>query len=844
MRYYVNGNDWKCKDYLGEDWVWRHGEKIETTDLRWWRSATVPGTVARDVWQAGEISDPYFGRNSLLMEWIPERTWIYRKVFTLPTITSRRWRLCFKGVDYEALIYLNNQFLGSHKGMFSPFSFDVTDYLVAEGENLLSVVIQKAPDEQPQVSKTSYVKTHKSRMTYWWDFCPRMIHQGIWDDVYLEDFGSALIESVFIRPKLIDQYRKAELHIKAEITTLRAQEGEVELILTRGSKLLRQEHYFLPLEVGTKEYSFCLELLNPELWWPNGYGEQPIYSLETRVSFPHEAIMAHFRQDSFGIREVEWTTNAEAESTAAPYCLLVNKTPIYIKGWNWVPMDVMYGVDQPEKLNHLLELAKDAHVNFLRVWGGGLIEKKAFYDICDRLGILVWQEFIQSSSGIDNQPPVDSDFLTLLECEAEAIIPRLRNHPSLALWCGGNELQSAMGAMISDQEPAIKRLRRVLLDLDPDRRFLASSPAGRIFNNTLENIQKDPKGLHDVHGPWEHQGLTEQYTLYNQGTSLLSSEFGVEGMAYLNTLKATIPENQLWPPSRDNPVYFHRGSWWNNFPFVSASFSQEDLTLEKTIKASQFLQYEGLRYGVEANRRRAFACGGTFMWQFNEPYPNAYCTSSVDYYGQPKPAYYGTSKAYAPVMVTAAFESQILQQSACLEAVIFGHSSVGLGHYSLNYRLLSAEGDVYRNETLAISLEKESQKLAELSFPLHQTKGELLLLDIRLSDRQGELIAENSYIFSCGEDLSALFSLQGELSVKQLGETIFLTNSGKTLLTGITLCEENAVHKPSYTRWSDNYINLLPGETKKITLTSTTDANGTWRIDAFGLAEPYFFDMI
>ena len=183
----LNGSDWVCKEYVDEDWIWRNGEKRETRDVRWWKPGRVPGSVTDDMYRDGIIPDPYFEKNSLLIEWIPERTWIYRKEFDLPKqMEGKRFFLHFEGVDYNALFYLNDRLLGEHCSMYTPVVFDVTDIAEPGGKNLLAVVLKKAPDEQSQVSKTRYVKTHKSRMTYWWDFCPRMIHMGIWDDVWME----------------------------------------------------------------------------------------------------------------------------------------------------------------------------------------------------------------------------------------------------------------------------------------------------------------------------------------------------------------------------------------------------------------------------------------------------------------------------------------------------------------------------------------------------------------------------------------------------------------------------------------------------------------------------------
>jgi beta-mannosidase len=207
----------------------------------------------------------------------------------------------------------------------------------------------------------------------------------------------------------------------------------------------------------------------------------------------------------------------------------------------------MYSVPQPAKLERLLTLAKRANVNLLRVWGGGLIEKESFYDQCDRLGIMVWQEFIQSSSGIDNNPSSSEDYVRMVTEAAGQIVPRKRNHPSLVIWCGGNELSNECGLPLDDTHPVLIALKTIVKRFDPDRLWLPTSPSGPVFSNSLEVIAKDPSSLHDVHGPWEYQGATKQSELYNLGASLFHSEFGVEGITNLRTLNATLSKDHQWP---------------------------------------------------------------------------------------------------------------------------------------------------------------------------------------------------------------------------------------------------------------------------------------------------------
>ncbi|MDO4292529.1 MAG: glycoside hydrolase family 2 TIM barrel-domain containing protein [Eubacteriales bacterium] len=426
----LNGSDWKMKDYLGEDWIWRDGEKRDTRDGRWWQSAHVPGSVLNDLVQNGSVPDPHFEKNSLFVEWVPQRTWLYRKEFTVEeNLEGRRIRLCFEGVDYDARFFLNDVPLGEHHSMFTPVRFDVTGLVKTGEKNLLAVVIEKAPDEQPQVSKTRYVKTHKSRMTYWWDFCPRMIHQGIWDDVFLEITGQACLGQPDLETRLSGDFRQARVELSVFADSCEEEKRALSVqaqLFFGGREVARQK--IVPVD-GTARFCFSLE--QPVLWWPNGCGAQDLY--EARLTLFDGKTVSDTRSIRFGIREITWLANETPDRTAGPYTLCVNGRRIYLKGYNWVPIDAMYGVRRTEKLRHLIRLAKKAHVNCLRIWGGGLIEREEFYDLCDENGILLWQEFIQSSSGIENEPSSDPAFLALMEREASQIIPRKKHHPSLAL---------------------------------------------------------------------------------------------------------------------------------------------------------------------------------------------------------------------------------------------------------------------------------------------------------------------------------------------------------------------------------------------------------------------------
>ena len=639
---------WQVKGWVGEEWRW-HVDK--PWDAPGWLPARVPGSIVDDLMRAGEIPDVYFERNSRLAEWVAERTWVYRTRVGGGTVA-------FEGVDHEATVFVDGEEVAHHVGSLTPFRVEV-----GEGEHMLAVAVHPAPACEAQVGWTSRVRVHKSRMSYGWDFCPRLPHQGIW------------------RPVVTN----APPEVLYDVTL----EDGVGRVHANGETLL--------------------EVRDPELWWPNGMGEPRLYRAgEIEVGF----------------RTVELTDDYE---------LVVNGERTDIRGWNWVPLDVCQGVPRPEKLARLLELADRANVNLLRVWGGGVIESEAFYSLCDRLGILVWQEFAQSSSGFESVPSDDPDFVATLAADAHEIVPRRAHHASLAIWCGGNELDA------DDSHPAIAALRAAV-----DRAWLPTSPLGE----------------KDVHGPWEHQGLRAHNEHYDTRTSRLHSEFGVEGMT--NSLEGLIAPEHRWPADRSNPVYEHLGAWWNNAPLVQECFGGRIVDVDTMRRASQWLQYDGLRYAVEATRRRG---AGTIPWQLNESFPNAWCTCAVDWHGNPKPAYHGVARAYrgAP---SAQFLTSAWGGLAEACAVVSGPA-----------RFVDLDGRVVAGGE------------GELVAPLDAFAYDVFVLDL----------GANRYVMTRTEDLSPLLDLpRTTLSLE--GST--LTNTGDVAAIGVVT--------------DSDVLDLFPGEAREI----------------------------
>jgi beta-mannosidase len=794
----LNGVDWQIREFLGLEWRWMNITNSAAADAHSWIPAEVPGSVMWDLYQAGKIPDPYFGINSKLVEWVPARSWVYRKTFHASLKAGERAFLVMKGIDYSAEIFLNGQSLGHHGGMFVPFESDITA-LLKEKDNLLIVALDCAPAEQPQIGLTSMVHTNKSRMTYGWDFCPHMVHLGIWDSVYIRITSQGRLRETFVSSYLpTGPGSAAEMIVEAETD---APDG-----CHLRTEIQGKDDVYETVVLGGKA-RIAIHIPDPVLWYPNGYGGQHLYQvrvtlLDEKGEISDEQIIRH------GIRDIRWEPNKGASPEKPAFTPVINGIPLYIRGVNWVPMDVLYGRNQPDKLKRLVHLAKEAGVLMFRVWGGGIIERDSFYEACADAGILIWQEFIQSGSGVDNRTPDDPAHIVRMLKDARHIIKGKRNHTALVLWCGGNELQDDNGYPLDDSDTMLGALKGLVRTLDPHRYWLPTSSSGGFFSNTLQNCLEYPERLADVHGPWEHQGLEDHYKLYNAGTSLLSSEFGVGGFTNPAALRRILPEEAMWPVNKSNEYYYHRGAWWINDVQLQKMFGGKIASLNTMIKVSQYSQFEGLRYALEANIRRASRNSGAFPWQFNEPYPNCMCTNQVDYYGNPKPAWYAMKGAYRSLYPSLSFESALLGESGNLQAMLWlcGNPAEKRnlnGNITLKWEAHGTAG-IITHGSIASGTPDPGKPLGTISVNAGSNSIILLRLILELDDKQPVI---NEYLFSQGKDFGALLDVKpAELSLNLTEEDVQIKNTGKTIAYFVFLSagEDTFFH--------DNYFCLLPGE--------------------------------
>ena len=821
----VLDGDWERRDFLDEAWRWSDalrrtedsatdGPPAQAGISGGWRPARVPGSLIDDAWRAGEIPNPYVDRNSLAAEWLPQRTWLYRRAFGVPAEAPPNAALRFDGLDPGGTVFLDGEEVGRHAGMFVPLEIDLQDRLRPGSRHDLVVVVEPAPSMPSQVGRTELARHHRSRMGYGWDFCPRMINTGIWRSVCLELRGDAWLGRPAIDVTL-EGRGPASVQVSVPV---RGEADGARVVARLFGPGDSREAASSTAPVVDGGAAILLRVNRVQRWWPNGSGDQPLYRLQLELEVG--GTLLDRRETRIGFRTAALRLNAGAPEDALPYTLVVNGRPTWIRGWNWVPMDAAYGVPRPPgRLRHLVELLRRANVNLVRVWGGGLIESEAFYDACDEAGVVVWQEFAQSSSGVSNTPSDDPAFTDLMRREAESIVPLRAHHPSLAIWCGGNELADADGCPLDERHPVLAVLHEVVRRSASGRAWLPTSPSGPRFDNSLAAVADDPSSLHDVHGPWEHQGLAEQHALADATTNLLHSEFGVEGMTNLATLRATVTQPGRWTADRSDPVLAHRGGWWNNRPFVERTFGG-DLSLEELERASQHLQADGLRTLIEGDRRRWPRNAGSLPWAFNEPFPNAWSNAAVDYFGVPKPAYHAVGEAYAPILAGVSFASQALDGAPELAVVawVVNDTDDRLDG-PLTLRLADSSGRCLDRQTLVLAVEPNAVATApSLTLTVPPDAADLLVLDVTLREHRTRRLLSRTDTLGPMRRLRAA-TVDASVSTEGDRWNIRLENGGQVAAVEVRLLDARPVGWPerSGAAYLDaNGLTLMPDEARAI----------------------------
>lgn len=631
---------------------WQFKNSKETS----WLTASVPGTVHLDLMSNKIISDPFKDENEKKVQWIENEDWDYQTSFTISSkeLQNQNVDLVFNGLDTFSEIYLNGKLLKKTDNMFRKWEIPVKQYLKA-GENLLQVkfksavitgkeLAKKVPFTMPE-SPRSFVR--KAQYQFGWDWGPRLVTAGIWKDVKLSFWDNAKFGNIKIEQKKLTN-EKADLNIHAEI--IAEKEGKYTVSVNN-------KPFNFQLEKGNNTIQIPLAIENPKLWQPNGWGNPEMY--DVKISLQKDSKTLSNENLRIGLRTIELVQ--EKDSKGKSFYFKVNGHPLYIKGTNWIPADSFSPRITKEKYQYLIKQAKEANMNMIRIWGGGIYEDDEFYKACDENGILVWQDFMFAGSFY----PSDEAFLNNVKEELKDQVNLLQNHPSIALWCGNNEVDEAI--VNWGYQKQFKYSKEDSLQVWKDYKKVFHE----LIPNTLqENLTAD-KNIYWPSSPsigWGHkESLAEgdshywgvwwgeqPFEIYNEKVGRFMSEYGFQGMPTLETTKAMFsgnPDLNLQNPTIKAHEKHARG-WQIIDEYMKRDYKMP-ADFVKYNYVSQLLQALGMKIAIEAHRRAMPYNMGTLYWQLNDCWP-VVSWSSLDYLGNWKALHYEVKRSFETTLISVA----------------------------------------------------------------------------------------------------------------------------------------------------------------------------------------------
>ncbi|MCB8982610.1 MAG: glycoside hydrolase family 2 protein [Ardenticatenaceae bacterium] len=619
-----------------------------------WLPATVPGGVHTDLLALGRIPDPFVADNEKKVQWVAETDWEYRYHFAVAAEVLAQpcvW-LVGDGLDTLAAVALNGRSLGHTNNMFRQYRWEVKDLLQA-GENELLITFpspvqyisaKQAERPLPGVSQAipggPYLR--KAPCQFGWDWGPQLPPIGIWKDIRLEGGPGPRLDDVHLR----QQHANGQVVVSAALSVA----GETSASLSAQLQVTAPDGEEWLAETAVSAHTALnITIANPQLWWPNGYGDQPLYRVAVALREGEEVIDQRGYQ--LGLRTLE--LRQDPDEWGRSFEFVANGVPIFAKGSNWIPADSFPTRISDEYLEALIRGAAETHQNMLRVWGGGFFEEERFYDLCDKYGILVWQDYIFSCSVY---PLDDPEFLDNVRLEVQENVRRLRHRASLALWCGNNEMEWGWADWgwtrpdLADMKAAYDRFFHHTLagwstTLDPDTPYWPSSPSSDTpFENPNGQVQGDAHYWDVWHG-------RKPFTAYRSQFPRFMSEFGFQALPPLATIRTYAAEAD-WNMT-SYIMERHQKNDSGNSLMVGQMLDTFRLPKDfsSLVYLSMVLQAEGIRYGVEHWRRSRDRVAGTLYWQLNDCWPVA-SWSSIDYFGRWKALHYAARRFYAPLLLS------------------------------------------------------------------------------------------------------------------------------------------------------------------------------------------------
>jgi len=820
---------------LNSAWEFRAVNAAEHPEVSGWRPAQVPGVVQTDLLAAHLIPDPFYGDNESRLQWIGLADWEYRTTFEVDTGTllHEHVDLVFDGLDTFADVFLNDQAVLTADNMFRRWRLGVRS-LLKPGPNTLRVVfhspiasmipkVKALPYILPSVSTVNEGNeenvatapyTRKAAYQYGWDWGPRFITIGIWKPVWLESWDDARIENFHIHQLKITR-DVAELDAELEIESSRAMTATITVEHDDAGGVLKPAvAQAVQLDAGTNRVSLPLHLASPKLWYPAGYGAQDRYRFVATIKV-NKAAVAHTALET-GLRSVE--LRREPDRWGKSFTFVVNGIPVFAKGANMIPFDSFPSRVTPAHYREILQAARDANMNMVREWGGGIYESDDFYNICDELGLMVWQEFMFGGDMV----PGDLAFQENVREEATQQVKRLRDHPSIVIWCGNNEIEAGwqvwadrLAFKESITPPQRERVWQdyVVLFHDIIKHVVEqyAAPAPYWPSSPSADFEAPPNSQDngDMHywGVWH---ALEPIDNYNLQDPRFMSEFGFQSFPALETIRGFAGPDEL---AIDSPVMLsHQKNHGGNERILTYMLREypEPRDFASFVYVSEVLQAEAIKVGAEHLRRNRPRTMGALFWQLNDCWPVA-SWSSIDYSGRWKALQYYARRFYADLLISPFAHDGVVDVYLVSDKL---EPTAG----QVRMRLLSFDGKVLLDKTQDVQIPAQSSavylSLNEKELPAgYGPDRTFLVFDLNVG---GQTVSRNEVFFDRMRNLQLPLKAAIDAEITGTGPDYTITLRSPVLMRNVYVSFGDL-----NTKLSDNYFDVLPGEARVIRLTAS-----------------------
>ena len=821
---------------LDTGWQFRAVANTDRSDVKEWHSAQVPGVVQTDLLHSGLIPDPFDRDNEFHLQWIGLADWEYQTTFQVDTaaLAHDHADLVFDGLDTFADVYLNDQTILHADNMFRRWRIPAKA-LLKPGPNTLRIVFHSAVEKMlpyvktlpyvlPSISTHNYGNeeniatapyTRKAPYNYGWDWGPRFLTEGIWQPVRLETWDALRIENFHIHQQNVTSdvaNVTAELEIEAgRMTTATLTLAHDELAGPQAA----DGNQTLQLNAGINRVSFPLRITAPKLWYPVGYGAQNRYRFSASIRMGRE--VAARAETKTGLRSIvlrrvpdEWGKSFE---------FVVNGISVFAKGADVIPFDSFPNRVTPEIHRNILQSARDAHMNMVREWGGGYYESDDFYDICDELGIMVWQEFMFGGDMV----PGDVAFQDNVRQEAIDQIKRLRDHPSVVIWCGNNEVETGWlhwGDRLEFKESISAQARErvwqdyVILFADTLKNAVTqyADPVPYTPSSPSANFEEPPDNPHngDMHywQVWHAQAPASDYTLQ---FPRFMSEFGFQSFPEMRTIRSFAKPEDF--NIRSTVMQAHQKNKGGNERILTYMLREyrEPKDFASFVYLSQVQQAEIIKIGAEHLRRQRPRTMGSLYWQLNDCWPVA-SWASIDYYGRWKALHYYARRFYDDVLI-----SPFLHDDK-VDVYIVSDKLQALSG-TIHMRLLDFSGNVLLDQSKDVQIAAQSSAtyfsvdkatLAAKSDP----RQSFLVFDL---DVAGKKVSRNLMFLDVTHNLELPIAPKIEATINKTGDDYTVTVQSSKLARNVNLSFGDLD-----VQTSDNYFDLLPSEAVTIHVKSAS----------------------